>query len=77
MKAASAFFLSVSVFSFFCWLYVVGVQFFLPYKILTSPLTHYSRWPRVDDFGVLSFIVSFVSFFVFLWSFDKRFAHLR
>ncbi|MEK6967618.1 MAG: hypothetical protein AABX51_03235 [Nanoarchaeota archaeon] len=65
MKIVSAFFLTLFVFSMSSWLYVVGIQYFLGYNILTAPLTHYSRWPRVDDFGVLSFITAFISLFIF------------
>ncbi|TAL57389.1 MAG: hypothetical protein EPN86_02175 [Nanoarchaeota archaeon] len=66
MRAIPALFLSIAVFTTAGWMYVIGVQFFLPNSILTSPLSHWSKWPRVDDFGMFCFIVSFLSFFAFL-----------
>lgn len=66
MKLLPAFFLSIFVFGLAGWLYVVGIQFFLDYSVLRAPLWHWSKWPRVDEFGVICFIVSFLSFFAFL-----------
>jgi len=38
-------------------------------ETLTIQLTHFAPWPREDTFGVVSFAVSFVSFFI--WNLIK------
>jgi len=53
--------LTIFVFSLLAGIYIVGNAWFHP-ESLTWPLTHYASWPREDNFGVFSFIVSFISF---------------
>ncbi|MBR9705450.1 hypothetical protein GOV14_00280 [Candidatus Pacearchaeota archaeon] len=43
-------------------IYIVGNAWFHP-QSLSWRLTHYSPWPREDNFGVFCWIVSFISFF--------------
>jgi hypothetical protein len=38
-------------------------------ETLTIQLTHFATWPREDTFGIVSFAVSFVSFFI--WNLVK------
>ncbi len=45
------------------WLYIVGAAYVHP-ETLPIHLTHYFSWPREDTFGMICFVVSFLSFFV-------------
>jgi len=55
---------TIFFFSLLAGLYIVGNAWFHP-ESLSWPLTHYSSWPREDNFAVFSFIVSFISFLVY------------
>ncbi len=68
MKMLRAFFLTLSVFGLLGWLYIVVSATFHPWT-LPMPLTHLLPYPREDTFGVICFIVSMVSFFV--WNLIK------
>lgn len=69
MKILRSLFLTLSVFGFFGWLYIVGNAEFHPWT-LPLPLTHFASWPREDTFGALCFAVSMISFFV--WNLIKE-----
>ena len=55
--------LTVFVFTALAGMYIAGNAWFHP-ESLSWPLTHYASWPREDNFGVFSFIVSFFSFLI-------------
>jgi len=61
--------LTIFVFSLLAGIYILGNAWFHP-ESLTWPLTHYASWPREDNFGVFSFIVSFISFFI--WNLTRE-----
>ncbi|HXH26545.1 MAG TPA: hypothetical protein VNG90_01480 [Candidatus Acidoferrum sp.] len=56
--------LSLFVFGFAGWVYIVLNSEIHPYT-LSWPLTHFWRYPREDTFGAICFAVSFVSFFFY------------
>jgi len=56
------------VFGLIGWLYIAVVALVHP-ETLTIQLTHFAPWPREDTFGIVSFAVSFVSFFI--WNLVK------
>ncbi len=62
---AIAAFQTLFIFGFLVWMYVVLIQVTRP-DFLTIPLTHHELFPlnmRVDDTGLVGFVVSAVSFF--------------
>jgi hypothetical protein len=65
VQAAS---LTLFIFGLLGWLYIAAVSLVHP-KTLTIQLTHFAPWPREDTFGIVSFAVSFVSFFI--WNLVK------
>ncbi len=65
VKAAS---FTIFVFGLLGWLYFAAVALAHP-QILQLQLTHLATWPREDTFGIVSFAVSFVSFFI--WNLVK------
>lgn len=60
VKAAS---LTLFVFGFAGWFYVVGNAWFHP-ETLSKQFTHLTPWMREDTFAYISFIISFISFFI-------------
>ena len=66
IKSAS---LTLFVFGLLGWLYIVISATFHP-ETLSWQLTHFAPWPREDTFGIVSFAVSFVSFFI--WNFLRE-----
>jgi hypothetical protein len=65
VKAASFTFF---IFGLLGWLYIFAVALVHP-ETLSIQLTHFAPWPREDTFGIVSFIVSFISFFI--WNLVK------
>ncbi len=63
MKILKSLSLTLFVFGFAGWLYIVLNSEIHPYT-LSLPLTHFLPYPREDTFGVLCFLVSGISFFV-------------
>jgi len=60
--------LSTWLFSLLASVYVVAIQLRYP-EALALPVTHHQVWPlniRLDDFGILSFALSWLTFI--LWS---------
>lgn len=57
--------------SFAGWFYIAGNAVFHP-QTLALPLTHFLSWPREDTAGIISFIISMVSFFVWNLIKDKK-----
>jgi hypothetical protein len=55
--------ITLSVFGFFGWFYIVLNAEFHPWT-LAWPLTHLLPWPREDTFGIICFAVSMISFFI-------------
>ena len=51
------------IFGLLGWLYIVANSL-AHTETLTIQLTHFAPWPREDTFGIVSFAVSFVSFFI-------------
>ena len=60
VQAAS---LTLFIFGLLGWLYIIAVTLVHP-ETLTIQLTHFASWPREDTFGIVSFAVSFISFFI-------------
>jgi len=60
VKAAS---FTLFIFGLLGWLYIAAIALVHP-ETLTIQLTHFATWPREDTFGIVSFFVSFVSFFI-------------
>jgi hypothetical protein len=56
------------IFGLLGWLYIAAVALVHP-ETLHLQLTHFILWPREDTFGIVCFIVSFISFFV--WNMVK------
>jgi hypothetical protein len=69
MKILRALTYTLFIFGLIAWGYVVGSTVFHP-QTLTWQLTHLTPWIREDTFGIISFCVSFVSFFV--WNLVKE-----
>jgi hypothetical protein len=65
MRLIQSLFLALFVFGLIGWLYV-AVNAWVHSESLNQGLTHLTPWIREDTFGVLCFIISFVSFFVWL-----------
>jgi hypothetical protein len=65
IKAASFTFF---IFGLLGWLYIAAVSLVHP-ETLSIQLTHFAPWPREDTFGVVCFVVSFVTFFI--WNLVK------
>ena len=61
--------LTLFVFGLCGWIYIAAVALVHP-ETLTIQLTHFAPWPREDTFGEVSFAVSFISFFV--WNLTKE-----
>lgn len=57
-------FLTGFVFGYSGWLYIALNAVFHP-QTLSWPLTHLASFPREDTFGIICFIVSFGSFFMY------------
>jgi hypothetical protein len=68
IKAAT---ITFFVFGFMAWFYVVMMVMFHA-KTLSDPLTHLAPYPRVDTFGLICFLVSMVSFFVWNLAKDEK-----
>jgi hypothetical protein len=54
---------AIALYSFAAWVYVALVALIEP-NTLSWQLTHLSKWPRTDTFGEISFVVSFVAFWL-------------
>ena len=67
IKSAS---LTVFVFGLLGWIYIALIALIHP-ETLTIQLTHLTPWIREDTFGMLSFTVSFFSFFIYNLVKDK------
>jgi hypothetical protein len=60
--------LTLFVFGLLSWLYIAAVAL-VHRETLPIQLTHLTPWLREDTFGIVSFIVSFFSFFI--WNIVK------
>ncbi|MEX0616727.1 MAG: hypothetical protein WD231_02840 [Candidatus Woykebacteria bacterium] len=69
MKIIKALSLTFFLFGLLGWLYIAANAVVHP-QTLHMGLTHFASWPREDTFGSVSFIVSFISFFV--WNLIKE-----
>ncbi|MDO8523956.1 MAG: hypothetical protein Q7R74_01870 [bacterium] len=63
MKILKSLSLTLFVFGFAGWIYIALNAVFHP-ETLPLPLTHFLPYPREDTFGVLCFLVSGLSFFI-------------
>lgn len=63
MKITRSLSFTLFIFGLLGWLYIVGNAEMHP-DTLSLPLTHLLDFPREDTFGILCFIVSGISFFV-------------
>ena len=68
MKALKSLFLTLFIFGLLGWLYIVLSSAIHPVT-LSMQLTHFLPYPREDTAGVISFLVSLVSFFI--WNLIK------
>lgn len=68
MKFLKSLAFTLFIFGLFGWIYIAGNAWFHP-QTLKLGLTHFGPWPREDTFGIVSFVVSFISFFV--WNIIK------
>jgi hypothetical protein len=68
MKLFRSFTLALFIYSLLGWVYVVLIDL-VHNKTLPLPLSHLTTWIRLDTFGIICFIVSFISFF--LWRFTE------
>ena len=68
MKILRSLFLTLYVFGLIGWLYIVLSSAIHP-ETLPMQLTHFLPYPREDTAGIISFFVSFISFFA--WNLVK------
>ncbi|MCU1495350.1 MAG: hypothetical protein JWO62_3114 [Acidimicrobiaceae bacterium] len=54
---------TLAIYGFAAWVYIALVALVHPYT-LGWQLTHFARFPHEDTFGEVSFVISFVSYFV-------------
>jgi len=57
------------VFGLAGWIYIAAIALVHP-ETLSWQLTHLTPWLREDVFGIISFIISFFSFFV--WNITRK-----
>lgn len=71
MKILKSLFLTLFVFGFAGWFYIVlNTEFHM--QTLSMPLTHFLPYPREDTFGAICFLVSMISFFIWNVLRDKK-----
>jgi len=68
-KVVKSLSLTLFVFGLLGWLYIV-LNSEVHMETLSMPLTHLLPFPREDTFGIISFLVSIISFFV--WNLTKK-----
>jgi hypothetical protein len=56
---------AIALYGFAAWVYVALVALIQP-DTLGLQLTHLTKWPRTDTFGEISFVVSFIAFWLSL-----------
>jgi hypothetical protein len=71
MKMLRSLSLTLFVFGLLGWVYIVLNAEIHP-QTLVMPLTHLLPYPREDTFGIVSFLVSMISFFVWRLISDRR-----
>lgn len=71
LRISKALSFTLFVFGFGGWFYIAENAVFHPVT-LAMPLTHLLGWPREDTFGVICFIISFASLFVYMMIKDER-----
>jgi hypothetical protein len=71
MKIIKSLSLTLFVFGFAGWVYIVINATIHP-QTLSWGLTHFAKWPREDTFGIICFATSFVSFFVWNMVKDRK-----
>jgi hypothetical protein len=69
MKIFRSLFLTLFVFGLLGWLYIVLNSAVHP-ETLSMQLTHFLPYPREDTAGIISFLVSMLSFFI--WNSVKQ-----
>lgn len=55
---------TLALYGFAAWVYIALVALVHPYT-LGWQLTHFTKFPHEDTFGETSFVISFISFFVY------------
>ncbi|HWA51817.1 MAG TPA: hypothetical protein VG895_02065 [Patescibacteria group bacterium] len=68
-KIVKAISFTLFVFGFTGWIYI-AINAWVHPQTLSWQLTHLTPWIREDTFGIICFIVSFVSFFV--WNLTRE-----
>ena len=71
MRIIKALSLTLFIFGLFGFIYIAGNAWFHP-QTLKLGLTHFAPWPREDTAGIISFIVSTISFFIWNLVKDKK-----
>jgi hypothetical protein len=56
--------LTGAIYGFLGWFYIMLVALVHP-ETLPIQLTHLTPWLREDTFGILCFVISFVSFYIY------------
>jgi hypothetical protein len=69
LKIVSSVALTLFVFGLIGWIYIAAVALVHP-ETLSIQLSHLTPWIREDTFGIICFIVSFFSFFV--WNLTRK-----
>ena len=69
MKIIKSLSLTLFVFGLLGWLYIAAVALVHP-ETLPIQLSHLTPWLREDTFGIISFVVSFFSFFI--WNLIRK-----
>ncbi len=62
---------TTAIFGFAGWFYIAENAVFHP-ETLALPLTHLANFPREDTFGVICFVISFLSLFSYMLIKDIR-----
>jgi hypothetical protein len=70
MKIIRALSLTLSIYGFAGWFYIVLNAVVHP-RTMSDPVTHFTPFLREDTFGIISFGVSFISFFVWRLTREK------
>ncbi len=63
--------LAFTLYGFFGWVYIV-INSEVHMQTLAMQLTHFASWPHEDTFGEVCFLVSFISFIIYMNIRDKR-----
>ena len=63
--------LAFALYGLFGWVYIV-INSEVHMQTLSMQLTHFASWPHEDTFGEICFLVSFISFIIYMNIRDKK-----